>query len=301
MDQKSIEQRALVVGIVVNIITMVGGFVVFFITGLKAMFLDAAFTAIAVASGGVAAILSKTTARTTQRYPNGKFALEPMYAIGKSIFTISLLAFSFIEVLREAIDYFFLGVRHKLEFGPVVIYQIAAVALCLWLVWYYRHENKRIGNVSTMLKAEANGTWVDGIISMGIGIVAVIVFLIPEHSPLDFLHYTGDFFITTAIVILTAKEPWSVLREAFVELVGGVHENDDLMEYVEDRIARLVPVDLKLDRVQLFKTGMNFDVQVFLHGTGQSIDVDELVGARQRMEGALQEKLHLVNVDLVFE
>ena len=39
MKQKKIEQQALMVGIVVNIVMVVAGFFVFFLTGLKAMFL----------------------------------------------------------------------------------------------------------------------------------------------------------------------------------------------------------------------------------------------------------------------
>lgn len=303
MKQKRIERQALIVGIVVNVVMMIAGFVVFFMTGLNAMFLDAAFTGISVISGGVAALLSAATVRTTQRFPNGLFALEPMYAICKAILTLSLLLYSFIDVLREAIDYFFFGARNPLEFGPVVIYQIAAVLACLALVWYYRTANHRISNVSTMLKAEANGTWIDGMISAGIGVIAVIVLLLPQNSPLDFLRYTGDFFITTFIVIFTIKEPCIVLRDAFVELVGGVHDDVDTEQFVKRYVDEFVPAGLNCERIHIFKTGMNFDVQVFLSAddTDAAVSVGQLVDAREHMEDAIKERLHLVNVDFVFE
>lgn len=48
MHQKKIEQQALKVGIVVNIVMVLAGFFVFFLTGLKSMFLDASFTVISV-------------------------------------------------------------------------------------------------------------------------------------------------------------------------------------------------------------------------------------------------------------
>lgn len=121
MHQKRIEQQALKVGIIVNIVMVVAGFFVFFVTGLKSMFLDASFTVISVISGGVAAYLSKKTVRVSERFPNGMFALEPIYAICKSIFTICLLLFSFLDVLRVAIDYFAYGEGERLSFGPVII------------------------------------------------------------------------------------------------------------------------------------------------------------------------------------
>lgn len=301
MNQKKIERQALVVGIVVNIVMALAGFVVFFVTGLKAMFLDAAFTVISVISGGVAAYLSKKTVVTSDRYPNGMFALEPIYAICKAVFTIGLLLFSFLDVLQVAIDYFVFHIGEPMEFGPVVIYQIAAVAVCLILVGYYRARNKAIGNASTMLRAEANGTWIDGMISLGIGIVAVLLYFLPMGTPLDFLHYTGDFFITTIIVVLTIKEPFVVLRDAFVELVGGVHDDEEIDAFVEGHVRELIPASVEVQQIHVFKTGMNFDVDIIVNGTGDSVKVDDLVDARNAIQEALAPKLQIVNVDWVFE
>ena len=53
--QKTIERKALIVGIVINILQVLAGMAVFFMTGLKAMFLDFSFTVISVLSGLVAA------------------------------------------------------------------------------------------------------------------------------------------------------------------------------------------------------------------------------------------------------
>lgn len=301
MEQKRIERQALVIGIVVNIVMVIAGFIVFFMTGLKSMFLDASFTVISVISGGVAAYLSNKTVRTTERYPNGMFALEPMYAIGKAIFTLALLAFALLDSLQVAINYFVFGIGEPMEFGPVVIYQIGAVAICLLLVAYYRARNRSIHNASTMLRAEANGTWIDGMISLGIGIVAVLLVFLPFGTPLDFLHYTGDFFITAAIVALTVREPIDVLRDAFVELVGGVHHDKEISQFVEQTVSTHLPAQTTLQKVHVFKTGMNFDVDIFIEGTGDAVRIPDLVQARNTIERALEERLHIVNVDFVFE
>ena len=134
MQHKQIERKALGVGIVINILMVIAGAIVFFMTGLKAMFLDTTFTVISVVSGLVATYLSSRTVRTTERFPNGMFALEPIYAICKAIFTLSLLVFSFLDVAQVAWDYFVLGVGERATFGPVVIYQILTVATCFGLL-----------------------------------------------------------------------------------------------------------------------------------------------------------------------
>lgn len=301
MQHKQIERKALGVGIIINILMVVAGAIVFFMTGLKAMFLDTTFTVISVVSGVVATYLSSRTVRTTERFPNGMFALEPIYAICKAIFTLSLLVFSFLDVAQVAWDYFVLGVGERASFGPVVIYQILTVATCFGLLMYYRRQNARIGDSSMMLRAEAQSTLVDGMISFGIGLAAVVLVLLPAGGPLDFLHYTGDFFITTVIVILAVKEPVEVLRDAFVELVGGVHEDEDTNAFVEQAAQRHLPANTEYEKTMIFKTGMNYTVDVYLAGTGESIDVADLVECKRSLERELKHRLHIVDVDLVFD
>ena len=301
MQHKQIERKALGVGIVINILMVIAGAIVFFMTGLKAMFLDTTFTVISVVSGLVATYLSSRTVRTTERFPNGMFALEPIYAICKAIFTLSLLVFSFLDVAQVAWDYFVLGVGERASFGPVVIYQILTVATCFGLLMYYRRQNARIGDSSMMLRAEAQSTLVDGMISFGIGLAAVVLVLLPAGGPLDFLHYTGDFFITTVIVILAVKEPVEVLRDAFVELVGGVHDDDETNTFVEQAAQRHLPANTEYEKTMIFKTGMNYTVDVYLAGTGESIDVADLVECKRSLERELKHRLHIVDVDLVFD
>ena len=301
MQHKQIERKALGVGIIINILMVVAGAIVFFMTGLKAMFLDTTFTVISVVSGLVATYLSSRTVRTTERFPNGMFALEPIYAICKAIFTLSLLVFSFLDVAQVAWDYFVLGVGERASFGPVVIYQILTVATCFGLLMYYRRQNARIGDSSMMLRAEAQSTLVDGMISFGIGLAAVVLVLLPAGGPLDFLHYTGDFFITTVIVILAVKEPVEVLRDAFVELVGGVHDDEETNTFVEQAAQRHLPANTEYEKTMIFKTGMNYTVDVYLAGTGESIDVADLVECKRSLERELKHRLHIVDVDLVFD
>ena len=300
-NNKTIERKALLVGTIANVVQVAAGMAVFFMTGLKALFLDFSFTTISVLSGIVAVYLSSRTVRTTDRFPNGLFALEPIYAICKAMFTLSLLLFSLIDVSQVAYDYFVLGQGQKIETGPVVIYEIAMVLICFALYIYYRRENRRIRNSSVMLDAECKSTLVDGAMSFGIGVVAVILLFLPDGGALGFLHYTGDFFITVALVLFTIKEPFGVLKEAFVELVGGVHDDDETNAFVEGAAQRHLPSNTEYEQTLIFKTGMNYTVDVYLAGTGETIDVENLVECKRSLEGELKKRLHIVDVDFVFD
>lgn len=301
VQHKRVERSALIVGIGANAVMGLAGVAVFLATGIEAIFLDAAITLIALVSGVVAIWISKRSVRTTERFPNGLFALEPVYAIGKAILTIALLAFSLISVSQSALDYVRYGIGEKMTLGPVVYYEIAMVAIGLGLFAYYRRENARIGGSSTLLVAESKATLVDAVISGGIGAVAVLLLFVPDGSPLAFLHYTGDFFITFAIVALTIKEPIGVLRDALVELVGGVHDDDQINAMVEAEAQRHLPEGTDYEQTLIFKTGMNYTVDVYLSGTGTTIDVADLVECKRELERELTKRLHIVDVDFVFD
>ena len=58
-NQKQIEKKSLIVSSVVNAIMSLGGFIVFGLTGLQALFLDAFFSFIAFLSNIMAIIFAK--------------------------------------------------------------------------------------------------------------------------------------------------------------------------------------------------------------------------------------------------
>ncbi len=46
---------------------------------------------------------------------------------------------------------------------------------------------------------------------------------------------------------------------------------------------------------------MNYTVDVYLSGIGQSIDVEDLVECKRDLEKELTKRLHIVDVDFVFD
>lgn len=300
-SHKAIERRALIVGILMNTMQVLGGVVVVLMTGLQAMFLDTAFTFISVVSGIVAVYLSSRSVRATKRFPYGMFALEPIYAICKAIFTISLLAFSLLEAGSAAFEYFVYGRGERMSLGPVLVYELVVVVLCFALWAYYKAENREINNASSLLQAEASSTLVDALISAGIGGIALFLLVLPSGTPLDFLHYTGDFFITLIIVLFAVKEPFEVLRDAFVELVGGVHSDDSLNAYVMSQALDHKPEETDLEKVLVFKQGMKYRVDMYIAGTGEHITVSNMVSCKRELEKALKKRLPVVDVNFVFD
>ena len=92
-----------------------------------------------------------------------------------------------------------------------------------------------------------------------------------------------------------------MLRDAFVELVGGTHDDEEISGFVTREVETHLPAGIQMEKIHVFKTGMNFDVDIFIGSTKGTVQMEELVGARQTIEQALEPKLHIVNVDFVFE
>lgn len=300
-DIKSIERKALRIGIAINILMVLAGYSVFMITGLKAMFLDASFTVISVVSGIIAVILSRKSGRTSERFPRGMFALEPMYAIAKAMFTLSLLIFAVLDASSVAVEWLLYGEGEPIKAGPVLVYEIITVLMCAGLLALYKHYDARIRGASTMVQAEMNSTFIDGAISLGIGIAALAIVLLPQSAAFAWIHYTGDFWITLVIALCAIKEPVGVLKAAFIELVGGVHTDSDVQQLVEEYAVQHIPEQTEFEQVLVFKTGMNYRIDVQLRAVGTHLDVVHMLACKRTLEHELTRQLGLVDVDFAFD
>ena len=218
MEHKKVERNALIVSVFVNIIMTGAGLWVFLATGIQALFLDFAFSLIAVISSISAVVISYISKKKTKHYTNGLYFLEPLYAVFKSLLTLFLLITSVISTAISAYAYFTKGIGGPMNIGPVFPYAVAMVVLCFGLSFFNKYENKKINGVSTILAAESKSNFVDGVLSFGVGAAIVPLSLISINGPLGFLHYTGDFFITTILVLFTIKESVRVLLSSFREL-----------------------------------------------------------------------------------
>lgn len=300
MNQKRIEHQALMAGVAANILMGAAGLCVYFITEIEALFLDSVFTLIAVLSGIVAVSISKWSSRTSKAFPYGLFVLEPIYVIFKSLLMLFLLVFTTVSVSKNAIAYFVDGIGEKMHMGPVIPYEITMVILCIALFFFYRNQNKHIGNTSIMLSAESKTALIDGIMSGGIGVAAAAISFISESSPLSFLLYTGDFFITVILVLFSIKEPVILLKEAFVELANGVVTKGAIKLEIDAVVQRNLPEGTWLKQCLIQKVGMSFRISLHLKSKQDFISIDELEKKVSIMEKELTDICSHTKISVVF-
>lgn len=293
--QKRLERQALMVSVAANFIFTIAGIWIFAQTKIQALFLDCFFSFIAFLSTVTAVMISRASRRQTTHYPFGLFFLEPLYAIFKSLLTLFLLVFSVTTTGQAAWEYFAHGVGEPMNIGPVLPYTILMVVLCFSLGFFNTAQNRKIHHTSTILTAEAKTNFIDGLMSLGIGVSVVFLKMIDINGSLGFLHYTGDFFITAALVLLSLKEPVMVLLRAFRELSGATTDQAEIEATMTDIVRQSLKGLVDVDACHVFKTGMHLTVQVYLSGVAA---YGELQAAREKMLQKIQETYE--NVEIVY-
>ncbi|MEM9424914.1 MAG: cation transporter, partial [Spirochaetota bacterium] len=154
-----------------------------------------------------------------------------------------------------------------LDTGAILFYTIAMVFLCFSLAWYYRHQNKKLPNPSTILSVESTGAGMDGIISLGVGSALLGIRWISIDGPLGFTHYIGDALLVVVLVFLFGKGPFVIVRKAFIELAGGVLQDADQKEQIEAVVKSHFGLADLLGGIYVTKTGSNYLVVVYIENT----------------------------------
>ncbi len=277
MSQKTIERKALVISVSINLIMTAAGFWVHSITGIQALFLDFFFSFIAALSAIAAIVISKVSSKRTKHYPNGIYFLEPLYAIFKSLLTLSLLAISVFSTATSAYAYFTQGMGEPMNIAPVLPYSLAMVVLCFGLSLFNKRQNKKMNNVSTILTVESKSNFIDGILSLGVGVAVIPLHFISIDSSLGFLHYTGDFFITTVLVLFSIKEPVKVLISSFRELSGGTTSDNVATKNIRSVVQKHLPIETEEFKCNVCKIGMQFRIEIHLPSAKLDIKLLESV------------------------
>lgn len=300
MSQKIIERKALIISTIVNLVIAGAGIWVFAVTRIQALFLDCFFSLIGLVSSILAVIISKESRKKTKLYPDGIYFLEPLYAILKSLLTLSLLIVSVVSTSLAAYKYFAFGIGSTMNITPVLPYTISMVILCFGLGFFNKTQNKKINNISTILTAEAKSNFIDGLQSLGIGIAIFFLYSIEIDSSLGFLHYTGDFFVTVILALISLKQPVKILISSFRELTGGTTNDPAIKNNIDKVITTHLNNIIQSKRCDIFKVGMNIKVRITLPNDLSKTTVQALINARQSILDELKKTYDSIELAFAF-
>ncbi|MCI1634905.1 cation transporter [Bifidobacterium sp.] len=258
----NVESRALLVGTIMNAGMGLAGFVVYIVTDIQALLLDAAFTIISVISGIISIVVSRLSSKRSSRYPYGRFALESLYMFAKSALIIALMALTLWKVSVKAYEYWRFGTGEAMNVGPVIVYEIVMVSCGFVLFIFFKRQNRTMHNTSSLLKVESTNTRIDALMSGGIGVAALVVSQIPMNSPFSFLLYTGDFFITLALTVFTIKDPILMCAQAWSELSNGTLTSGSVKQDIRQIVQDMSPIEVANTDCMVFRQGKGLRVAI---------------------------------------
>lgn len=299
MNIDNVENKALKVGVFISFLMAIAGWITYYLSGSDAMLLDGNFSFISVFAGIVAIIISKNKHQKTKTFPFGSYVYEALFVLIKGILILGIVLTSGIQNSLKIISYLKDKPADNVVIGPILIYTVIISVLCFSLYFFYRFKNKSIENKSSILQVETKSTLVDGFMSLGIGLVFMIIWLLPASSPFDFLKSIGDALIVLIMCLIFFTMPLKIIRESFIELGGGILQDNVTKAFTEKTIEDIIPSQLNIQSMYISKLGSSYFILIYLASDTNTIDLSNIDTLRNKILERLTEKLTNVKLEII--
>ncbi len=170
--QNKVENRALLTGAVANLFMAAIAWLTFYHSNSEAILLDGNYSFIMFLGVLVAMKIVAVKAHKTKTFPLGKFFYESLYGFIKGLMILGVLLMSVATAVIRIVMYF-TGSSDNIPMlipEPILYYALICVVICYSVSFFYNQQNRSIGNRSILLKTEQKATFVDGTLSLGIGL-----------------------------------------------------------------------------------------------------------------------------------
>jgi predicted Co/Zn/Cd cation transporter (cation efflux family) len=163
----------------------------------------------------------------------------------------------------------------------------------------YKAKNKIIGNKSSILQVETKSTLLDGFMSLGIGVVFTIIWLLPADTAFDFLKSIGDAIIVLITCLVFFTMPLKIIRDSFIELGGGILQDTATKEIAEKTIIETLPPNLSKQSIYISKLGSSYFILVYLSSDTNTIDLSTIEKLRKQIQEVLIQTLTNIKLEII--
>lgn len=221
LTPETIERRSLHAGKWGNLLMAVAGVVASFLSNSDALLVDGLYSGVNFFSAIIAAKITASVARPPdRRYPFGYDAYEALYVTFRSLVLVGILAFAVFGALGKIVAYASGKEVPELQFGPILVYSAAMVAICLTLAAWHRYNWQRSGKQSEILSTECRAAVVDAVISGGVG-AGFFVSMFLDGTALQFIVPVSDSIIVLLLCAVIAGQPLAMFLGALRQVAGA--------------------------------------------------------------------------------
>lgn len=299
MEIDKIESSALKVGIIISLIMALAGWVTYYFTDSEAMLLDGNFSMISVAATLIALLISKHKHKKTKTFPFGSYIYESLFVFVKGLLILGVITIAGIQNIKKILDYAN-GINiEPVKIDLILIYVTFIIVLCFGLYFYLRTINKKIDHKSPILNIEMQSSLTDGFLTLGIGIVFIIILFIPDGSSLAFLKDIGDATIVLIICLVFIGMPLKIIKESFIEIGGGVLQDHSSRELIEETIEQSLSPNLEKQSSYISKLGSSYFIAIFVTSKSNIIEIDSIEAFKKELLKQLGPKFQNIKVEVI--
>lgn len=232
----------------------VAGVVASFLSRSDALLVDGLYSAVNFVSAIIAAKITVAVALPPdRRYPFGYDAHEALYVTFRSLVLLGIMAFAVFGAVGKMVAYASGESIPELQFGPILVYSAAMVALCLALAAWHRYNWRRSGKQSEILSTESRAAVVDAVISGGVG-GGFLAAMFLEGTVLEVIVPVSDSIIVLVLCVAIAGQPATMFLGALRQVAGASAE-PAIVDKVRERLQEILqdqpfePLDVAVTKI----------------------------------------------------
>lgn len=249
----------------------------------------------AIIAGRVAASLMRPA---DKRMPFGYDANESLYILFRSLVLLGILMFAGFNSAGKIITYVGGGEVSELHFGPIAIYMVFMVVICMSLAAWHNYNWRKTGRRSEILQAEQTASVVDSVISAGAGGALLSVTLL-RGTPAEVIIPVADAIVVVVLALIMIRQPIGMLRGAVKEVAGGSVDGEISSE-IRKRIERkIADVPCELLAVAVTKLGRTHFVISYVR-PDDSVTAEDLDIFRNEVHACYEDLFGRVKSEVIF-
>lgn len=216
------------------------------------------------------------------KYPFGKYILEPLVISFKSLIIGGMCLYSLIGAIQDIVH----G-GNTVEYGSALIYSIVSVIGCGGVYIFMKKKGDKIS--SELIKVEASQWLMDTLLSIGV-LVGFVIAMILRNTRFSGLNVYIDPMMVIMVSVVFIKMPVQSFINAFKEILcvkADDEINDDIYLIVKE-IEKEYKFEDSISRVSKIGGELRIEIDFIYNEESKLKDLDQMDCVREEVYDAIK-------------
>ena len=216
------------------------------------------------------------------KYPFGKYILEPLVISLKSLIIGGMCLYSLIGAIQDIVN----G-GNSVEYGSALIYSIVSVVGCGVVYIFMKKKGEKIS--SEMVKVEASQWLMDTLLSIGV-LVGFVIAMIIRNTRFSWLNVYIDPMMVIMVSVVFIKMPIQSFINSFKEILC-VKANDEINDdiyFIVKEIEKEYKFEDSISRVSKIGGELRIEIDFIYNEESKLKDLDQMDCVREKVYDAIK-------------